>query len=52
MEKRNIVEAGRTPARTEKSAEIVDAGVSMFKAAGLTKEALKQEKKEKPHAAK
>lgn len=54
MEKRNIVEAGRTPRETEKTAEAVDAGVSMFKSAGLTKDALKADKpkEEKTHVAK
>lgn len=52
MEKRNVVEAGRTPARTEKTAEVVDAGVNAFRAAKLTKNALKRKQEEPPHAAK
>lgn len=54
MEKRNVVEAGRTPAATRKTAEVVDAGVDMFKAAGTIKMALVKAvpiKKEKAHAA-
>lgn len=48
MEKRNVIEAGRTPRATEKSADVVDEGVKAFKRTGLTKEALaRKPKKEK-----
>lgn len=53
MEKRNVVEAGRTPAETKKTAEVVDAGVDLFAAAGAIKTALGKDvkaKKEKANA--
>jgi hypothetical protein len=54
MEKRNVVEAGRTPLSTSKTAEVVDAGVELFAAAGAGKTAPGKDekaKKEKAHAA-
>lgn len=52
LEKRNIIESGRTPRATKKTADVVDEGVAAFRATGLTKEALKKDKKEKTDAAK
>ena len=53
MEKRNVVEAGRTPTATRKTAEVVDAGVDMFKAAATIRPTTVKAvpiKKEKAHA--
>jgi hypothetical protein len=52
MEKRNVVESGRTPATTEKTAEVVDAGAKLFKPVGVTNQTVRvlPEKKERTHA--
>jgi len=39
MEKRNVIEEGRTPASSDKMAEVVDAAVDQFDTQALKKEA-------------
>ncbi len=36
MEKRNIIESGRTPAGEEKQAEVIDSGVNAFEKSAKT----------------
>jgi hypothetical protein len=48
MEKRNVIEQGRTPPETEKTADVVDAAVDTMLKTGMPKETDHEHQPAKP----